>query len=210
MLGPEAQRAALLRWAEVRGLQLVAVHEDRGLSGAAPLDRRPGLLAALDSLEQHGAAYLVAAKRDRFARDVILAAQLERLVERQHGRLVSADGAGEGDSPEAELMRRILDAFGAFEREIIRGRTRAALATKRAKGLKFGSTAPYGWRLNGERLEPDPEEQRMLVRLHELAANGRSLRQLAAALTTEGFTPRGRRWHPNSVRRILQATPTGS
>ena len=180
------------------------------LSGAAPLDRRPGLLAALDSLEQHGAAYLVAAKRDRFARDVILAAQLERLVERQHGRLVSADGAGEGDSPEAELMRRILDAFGAFEREIIRGRTRAALATKRAKGLKFGSTAPYGWRLNGERLEPDPEEQRMLVRLHELAANGRSLRQLAAALTTEGFTPRGRRWHPNSVRRILQATPTGS
>lgn len=210
MLGPEAQRAALLRWAEVRGLQLVAVHEDRGLSGAAPLDRRPGLLAALDSLEQHGAAYLVAAKRDRFARDVILAAQLERLVERQHGRLVSADGAGEGDSPEAELMRRILDAFGAFEREIIRGRTRAALATKRAKGLKFGSTAPYGWRLNGERLEPDPEEQRMLVRLHELAANGRSLRQVAAALTTEGFTPRGRRWHPNSVRRILQATPTGS
>jgi DNA invertase Pin-like site-specific DNA recombinase len=107
-------------------------------------------------------------------------------------------------------MRRILDAFGAFEREIIRGRTRAALATKRAKGLKFGSTAPYGWRLNGERLEPDPEEQRMLVRLHELAANGRSLRQVAAALTTEGFTPRGRRWHPNSVRRILQATPTGS
>lgn len=210
MLGPEAQRAALLRWAEVRGLQLVAVHEDRGVSGAAPLDRRPGLLAALDSLEQHGAAYLVAAKRDRFARDVILAAQLERLVERQHGRLVSADGAGEGDSPEAELMRRILDAFGAFEREIIRGRTRAALASKRAKGLKFGSTAPYGWRLNGERLEPDPEEQRMLVRLHELAANGRSLRQLAAALTTEGFAPRGRRWHPNSVRRILQATPTGS
>lgn len=50
MLGPEAQRAALLRWAEVRGLQLVAVHEDRGVSGAAPLDRRPGLLAALDSL----------------------------------------------------------------------------------------------------------------------------------------------------------------
>ncbi len=118
MLGPEAQRAALLRWAEARGLQLVAVHEDRGVSGAAPLDRRPGLLSALDSLEQHGAAYLVAAKRDRFARDVILAAQLERLVERQHGRLVSADGAGEGDSPEAELMRRILDAFGAFEREL--------------------------------------------------------------------------------------------
>lgn len=105
-LGPEAQRAALIRWAETRGLQLVAIHEDRGVSGAAPLDRRPGLLAALASLDLHGASYLVAAKRDRFARDVILAAQLERLVERQHVVLVSADGAGEGDSPEAALMRR--------------------------------------------------------------------------------------------------------
>lgn len=209
MLGPEAQRAALLRWAEARGLQLVAVHEDRGVSGAAPLDRRPGLLAALDSLEQHGAAYLVAAKRDRFARDVILAAQLERLVERQHGRLVSADGAGEGDSPEAELMRRILDAFGAFEREIIRGRTRAALATKRAKGLKFGSTAPYGCRFDGDRLVEDPDERRVIIRIIELSAEGRSLRRVASILAAEGFKPRGRRWHPNSIRRILRASAAG-
>jgi hypothetical protein len=47
VLGPEAQRVALARWAEGRGLQLVVVHEDRGVSGAAALDRRPGLLAAL-------------------------------------------------------------------------------------------------------------------------------------------------------------------
>ncbi|HUR47924.1 MAG TPA: recombinase family protein [Acidimicrobiales bacterium] len=209
VLGPEAQRVALTRWAEGRGLHLVVVHEDRGISGAAALDRRPGLLAAIDSLELHNAGYLVAAKRDRFARDVIIAAQLERLVLRQGSQLVSADGAGEGDSPEAELMRRMLDIIASYERSLFRGRTRAALATKRAKGLKFGSTAPYGWRLDGERLERDPDEQRMIVRLHELAVDGRSLRQLAVALTTEGFTPRGRRWHPNSVRRILRATPTG-
>ncbi len=113
-LGPEAQRVALARWAEARKIQLVAVHEDRGVSGAAPLDRRPGLLAALASLESHSAAFLVAAKRDRLARDVIIAAQLERLVERQGARLVSADGAGEGDSPEAVLMRRLVDAIASY------------------------------------------------------------------------------------------------
>ena len=37
------------------------------------------------------------------------------------------------------MMRRILDIFGAFERDLIRARTRAALAVKRAKGLKFGA-----------------------------------------------------------------------
>lgn len=203
-LGPEAQRVALVRWAEVRGLQLVAVHEDRGVSGAAPLDRQPGLLAALTSLETHAASYLVAAKRDRLARDVMIAVQLERLVERQGAQLVSADGAGEGDSPEAALMRRLVDAMSCYERDLIRGRTRAALAIKRARGLKVGSTAPYGCRFDGDRVEVDPDEQRAIARMRELSAAGRSLRQVAAVLTAEGFRPRGLRWHPNSILRILR------
>ena len=138
-LGPDAQRVALERWAIARGVVLVGVFEDRGVSGATALDRRPGLLAALDCMADHHAGLLVATKRDPFARDVILAAQLERLVERDGAELVSADGASEGNSPEATMMRRILDIFGAFERDLIRARTRAALAVKRAKGLKFGA-----------------------------------------------------------------------
>ena len=89
-LGPDAQRAALERWASARSVELVGVFEDRGVSGATALDRRPGLLAALDCMTAHGAGLLVAAKRDRFARDVILAAQLERLVERVGAKLVSS------------------------------------------------------------------------------------------------------------------------
>lgn len=205
LLGPEAQRVAIRRWAEARGLQLIAMHEDRGVSGAAPLDRRPGLLAALDSLEVHEAAYLVAAKRDRFARDVIIAVQLERLVERRGVQLVTADGAGDGDTPEAVLLRRICDAVAEHERAIIRARTRAALAIKRARGEKFGSTAPYGWRIVGDRLDRDPAEQVTVRRALELGAAGLSLRQIARILTAEGHTPRGRRWYPNSVRRILHA-----
>ena len=133
------------------------------------------------------AGLLVATKRDRFARDVILAAQLERLVERDGAELVSADGASEGNSPEATMMRRILDIFGAFERDLIRARTRAALAVKRAKGLKFGSTAPYGYRINGDRLEPEVGERQAVIRSVALAKSGCSLRRIAMALTAEGF-----------------------
>jgi DNA invertase Pin-like site-specific DNA recombinase len=206
ILGPDAQRAALERWASARSVELVGVFADRGVSGATALDRRPGLLAVLDCMAEHGAGLLVAAKRDRFARDVILAAQLERLVERAGAKLISTDGASDGDSPEATMLRRILDVFGQFERDLIRGRTRAALATKRAKGLKFGSTAPYGWRIVGDRLEVAPGEQAAIVRVVELADADRSLRQIAAILTAEGHAPRGRRWHPNSLRRILRAS----
>ncbi len=41
ILGPDAQRTALERWASARGVELVGVFEDRGVSGAAALDRRP-------------------------------------------------------------------------------------------------------------------------------------------------------------------------
>jgi DNA invertase Pin-like site-specific DNA recombinase len=127
-LGPGAQRAALERWASAWNVELVGVFEDRGVSGATALDRRPGLLAALGCMAEHKAGLLVAAKRDRFARDIILAAQLERLVERTGAKLMSTDGASDGDSPEATMLRRILDVFASFERDLIRGRTRAIFA----------------------------------------------------------------------------------
>ena len=130
------------------------------------LDRRPGLLAALDCMADHHAGLLVATKRDRCTRAVILAAQLERLVERDGAELVSADGASEGNSPEAMMMRRILDIFGAFERDLVRASTRAALAVKRAKGLKFGSTAPYGYHINGDRRRRSASDRRSSAPSH--------------------------------------------
>src|SRR3972149_6369399 len=67
-LGPDAQRAALDTWARAHGVRLVAVHVDAGVSGATPIDKRPGLLAALDALRESGAGLLVVAKRDPPAR----------------------------------------------------------------------------------------------------------------------------------------------
>ena len=105
VLGPDAQRVALEQWAVARQVELLAVFEDRGVSGATPLDRRPGLLAALECMAKSRAGWLVAAKRDRFARDVIIAAQLERLVGRDGGQLVSADGAGQSFASSAPSSR---------------------------------------------------------------------------------------------------------
>lgn len=65
-LGPEAQREALSRWCAANSTELVAIHDDLGVSGGAALDRRPGLLGALDALNAHGAGVLLVAKRCPF------------------------------------------------------------------------------------------------------------------------------------------------
>jgi site-specific DNA recombinase len=214
-LGPEAQRSAIIAWAERTGVTMAAWCSDIGVSGATPVDRRPGLLAGLTAIGEHDAGVLVAAKRDRLARDVMVAAAIERIVERAGARVVTADGVGLGDGPEAALLRAMVDAFAAYERALIRARTRAALGAKRERGENLG-TPPIGFRLADDRvhLEPDPTEAIAVARVLELHSAGWSVRRIATELDREGVPCRGRRWHRQSVWRVLRAravtTATGS
>lgn len=207
-LGPEAQRAAMLAWAGAHGAELVAVHEDLGVSGAAPIDARPGLLAALAALREHRATVLLVAKRDRLARDVIAAAMIERLAGKAGARVLSAAGEGtdaaEGD-PTGLLMRRLIDAFAEYERAVIGARTKAALGVKRARGERVGGV-PYGYRLgaDGVALVTEPDEQAVIAEARRLRAAGLSLRGVAGELDRRGFRSRtGRAFDAQQVRRMV-------
>jgi DNA invertase Pin-like site-specific DNA recombinase len=143
-LSVDAQRARLESWCAERRIELVAVHEDIGISGGADLDKRPALMAALDALEP--GMVLVAVKRDRIARDAMNAAMIERLAERAGAQVLTCDGAGEGDSPEAKLMRTMIDAFVEYERAIIRARTKVAMGHKRNRDERIRAISPLGKR----------------------------------------------------------------
>lgn len=206
-LGPDAQRAALTRWAAAAGVEIVAWHLDQGVSGGAPLDKRPGLLSAVADLAELGAGALVVAKRDRLARDVLAAAMIEAMVARAGARVLSAAGEGtDGDAldPAAQLMRRMVDAFAEYERALIGQRTRAALAVKKARGERVGAV-PLGLAVAGDgvALVEDPAEARALALIAELRAAGLSVRAIAAELDRRGVPARGTRWHPTSVQRLL-------
>ncbi|CAN5901089.1 hypothetical protein BH11MYX4_BH11MYX4_01840 [soil metagenome] len=206
-LGPEAQRASIEAWAAREGVSVVAWHVDQGVSGATPIDGRSGLCAALAALHDHGAGVLVVAKRDRVARDVELAAVIGRAVSRAGARLASADGTCDATGPEGAMMRGIFDVFAEYERGLIRARTTAALAAKKARGERTGS-APFGYRLasDGKKLERDEREQAVIARANDLRASGLSTRAIVRALGTEGITsPRsGRPLNQTQVVRALR------
>jgi len=203
-LGPDAQRAALARWCTAHGAELVAVFSDLGVSGGAELDKRPGLMDAVDALVAEGAGVLLVAKRDRLARDTMLAAMVERLAARNGATVESADGVGEGAGPESMLMRRMVDAFAEYERAIIGARTRAALAVKKRRGERTGSV-PYGYQLaaDGRALEMHEGEQRVREIVRAYRAEGMTFRAIASRLAEKGILPRaGHAWHPQTVARI--------
>ena len=122
--------------------------------------------------------------------------------------MVSAAGEGtEGDDPASVLMRRIVDAFGEYERLIIKARTKAALGAKKARGERVGQV-PYGWRLkaDGVHLEAVKAEQEAISEARRLRAAGLSLRKVAGELATRGFVARnGRAFQAEQVRRLVGA-----
>lgn len=189
-----AQRATVDRIAPV-----VAWFTDT-CSGSTPPHERPGFVAALAAIREHGATVLVTAKRDRIARDVVHAAMADAAVERLGARIVSED-APQGDAnPYARAMRQMLDVFSELERQVIRHRTRAALQAKRAKGEPLGR-APYGWRHEEGALVPVEAEQATLDRMGQLRATGATWAAVAAELNREGMG--GRHWHRSTARRVF-------
>lgn len=201
--GLDAQRAAIASYCRKAGLDLVATHEDAGVSGAAELADRPGLVAAVAQLRKGDT--LVIAKRDRLGREQMAVLMIERAVAKRGAEIVSADGVGNGSDPSSQFMKAIIDAAAAYERNLVRSRTKAALAAKRAKGERVGQI-PFGWTADADgRLVPVVEEQTVLVRIHECRRSGLSLRAIAAILNDEKITTRqgGTKWYASTIKSIL-------
>jgi DNA invertase Pin-like site-specific DNA recombinase len=218
-LGPEAQEDAAKLWAKANNITIRQTFTDQGISGGKglsglelDLDQRPALLESIDALNKGDV--LLIAKRDRLARDSILAGLIERLVNRKGATIASADGTGNGEGPEAQLLRSIVNAFAEYERLLIKARTKSALAVKKSKGERTGQI-PYGKRLgaDGKHLETSKAEQEVIHKIVSLSKQGLSNRGIANHLNAEGVPARKRpgytragEWrHPIIGRIIAQA-----
>jgi site-specific DNA recombinase len=206
-LGPEAQRTSIEAWAKQNLVTVFGWHEDRGVSGSSEIDDRPGLVAALAEMKASRAGLLIVAKRDRMARDVFVACAIERAVQCCGGRVICADGLGNGDDPAEQLVGRILDAVAEFERKINGQRTKAALAAKRALGFRSGNL-PYGYSADPSgRLVENPSEREVIRSILELRRERASFSEIVASLTERGYRGRtGRPFSPQQVYSIWKNT----
>src|ERR1017187_7677382 len=114
--GLNAQEDATRAHAARQGWDVIDVFTDAGVSGGVGLEGRPGLLDAIATLDRGDV--LLVAKRDRVGRlEPLARAMIEAAVKRQGARIISVAGEGtEGDDPASILMRRMIDAFGEYEK----------------------------------------------------------------------------------------------
>lgn len=196
------QREAVLSWARKRRHEVAAfVEEDEPVG----LDRRQGLAVAVAELGDDGIDGLVVTSLTSLSEDLVAQEQLLAEIRRTGARVYSLDpGDAEhlrNDSPDPSrtLIRQVLQKAAENEPAIIAIRS-AARATN-------GGSPPYGYRVEDGQLVANPAEQAVLVRIAELRLQGATFREIARALEAEGHRPkRARRWHPETLRRVIQRT----
>src|SRR3981189_803875 len=191
-LGVEAQRAAVARFAAAEGIEIAAEHtEVETGKGADALDRRPELAAALAEARKAKCPVLVA-KLDRLSRDVHF---ISGLMSHRVPFIVAELGA-DADP----FMLHLYAALAEKERTLISARTRAALAAKKAQGVKLGNpraAETIGRAHDAARAVADQFAVNVLPIVREIRASGlTTLRDIAGALNARGIrTARGGAWH---------------
>lgn len=100
-ISDNTQQAAIKQWAEREGITIVRVCYDRDMVANTALERRPGLLNALEGLNHHNAGVLVVASLDRLARHDAITRTIERSVAMQKAKIRSTLGevSGKGKPP---------------------------------------------------------------------------------------------------------------
>jgi DNA invertase Pin-like site-specific DNA recombinase len=195
-LGLDAQREAVNQFLRARqaatGCTGIVAEFVEIESGAK--NDRPQLALALDTCRRHKATLLIA-KLDRLARNVAFIA----------GLMEAGIDFVAVDMPHASrLVLHVMAAFAEHEREMIRDRTRAALAAAKARGVKLG--------INGARLAAQNHAEAVAwtgtVAEHVEAARAsgaKTLTAIAAYLNARGIPSReGKRWHPSNVARTVK------
>jgi site-specific DNA recombinase len=205
-----AQQERIRAYCTMRGLDLVAVVTDSGVSAGKPLHTRPGGQQVLDMVSRGEVANVVAMKLDRLFRDCADCLEVTRDWDRRGLALHLIDLGGQAIDTSTAMGRFFLTVMAGaaeMERNLVRERTAAAMAYKKARGEYTGGEAPYGWHLTDDNtLEPHRAEQQVIAAARELRAAGLSLRKVGAGLAERGLLPRSRRqWHAETVKALLGA-----
>lgn len=198
-IGPQAQADLIIAFAQANHLNLIASYLDRGVSGATPPNERPALSQAL--IHARSLAHpsrkkgrptnpvaLLVAKRDRLARDPLIALTIERSIP-----VLSADNTANGNTPQDALMRSILDGMSQYERALIKDRTKQALLALKQRGLRYSGSIPYGFKVTqgSRQLVQDPDEFKIIELIKRLFSQGLSQRAIQRELANQGIVGRG-------------------
>jgi DNA invertase Pin-like site-specific DNA recombinase len=191
--GLEAQRAGIEERAAKQNLYIPddGWFVDDGVSGSIPPMKREALSACLQNMETGPASVLLYMRVDRLARSAKDLLNLADQCQQEGWSMATADGDVDLTTPQGIALFQMQAIFAELERNLIKARTREALAALKARGVRLG--------------RPSVLPVEVVARiLGERSAGDKSWAAIADLLNAEGIPTAhgGVRWWPATVRKV--------
>lgn len=189
-VSPREQRAKLSEWCQTQGITLVSVREELDVSGKRPLDKRPGLLPAIEDIERGAADMVVVAYFDRLVRSLRVQADILDRVEKAGGHVVALDAGRISNATAAQwLNATVLGMMADYHVRVTREKTDTAKRDAVERGVPPFPNIPPGYvRGSDGRLVVVEEHRELIPQVFKLRAEGASLTECRLFLSAHGIT----------------------
>ena len=135
-ISPSEQADRITQWCETQGTELVTIHRELDVSGGAELGKRPGLSAALASIENGEADVIVVAYFDRLFRSLKVQAEVLDRVEKAGGRVFALDAGEVTGATDGEWLHAgFLGLVSEYQRRQVKGRMAESQSRAIARGV---------------------------------------------------------------------------
>lgn len=203
------QRMQIKAYAAMKGIELVAILADAGVSGGKPLTDRPAGRELVEALNSGRADSIIITKLDRgfrSASDCLINVEVwEKTGVSLH--ILNLGGQTiDTSTPTGKFFITIMAGAAELERNLIKERCNEGRKARRSEGKRIGEV-PYGWKLatDGKSLLEAPEEQEALELIRSMKANGHALRAIASELNRRRLVAKkGGLWTHGQVQSVLR------
>lgn len=141
----DVQAKAIKDYCKYKGIELAAIYGDKYISGKNIKDR-PGVNTVLEMADKRVIDCVITYKLDRFMRNTIETLDTCAFLEDRGVKFVSLNEEINTSTATGRFFLTVLAGLGQMEREQTSERTKAALAFKRASGVRISRRAPYGFK----------------------------------------------------------------
>jgi DNA invertase Pin-like site-specific DNA recombinase len=191
------QRRAIERFAKAAGFAIVDWFNDPAVSGADPIETRPGFASLMARIEGNGVKVVLVEDASRFARDLLAQELGLGLLIKLGMRVLTATGDDltVTDDPMKTAMRQIAGAFSQLEKARLVAKLKAARDRKREATGRCEGRPTYA--------ESVPQTVALAKELH---AQRMSYRKISAELAARGHVTRTGKPHvASAVQKMLEA-----
>jgi DNA invertase Pin-like site-specific DNA recombinase len=195
------QADAIASFAARSRFEVVETYYDAAVSGADPIETRPGFSALLDKIEGNGVRTVIVEDASRFARDLMVQELSILLLIKRDVAVYACNGENltETDDPMKRAMRQMAGVFAELEKHRLVSKLKSARDRKRATGVKVEGRKTLA--------ETNPDAVKLAKRLRRASpktGERMSLRRISQRLEEAGHAnERGQPYSAKSIQAMI-------